>query len=196
MRLSPARALAYLGLAAAAAASPDFCVGDASGLIVALTSPCPENSSPLRAVGANLFDVFWGAWGTAGPNGTLATSLQAVRDARASGIRVARAFAVPFSYRDWAWAAGGAARDAYWAAAAAVIGEAERAGLALVLSLGHGCPDSTAPCNPAVIYNETYRDFIINASSQTRGAIRAYHADFVTRFRGSRAVLMWELGNE
>lgn len=187
--------LLVVAATAAAAASPDFCVDDA-GLVVALASPCPANATPFRAVGANLFDVFWGAWGTAGPNGTLATSLQAVRDARASGIRVARAFAVPFSYRGWAWAAGGAARDAYWAAAAAVIGEAERAGLALVLSLGYGCPDTAAPCNPAVNYNETYRDFIVNASSLTRGAIRAYHSDFVARFRGSRAVLMWELGNE
>jgi hypothetical protein len=42
-----------------------------------------------------------------------------------------------------------ARREGYWAAAATVIAEAERSGVKLVPSLGYGCPDTGAPCNPA-----------------------------------------------
>lgn len=35
---------------------------------------------------------------------------------------------------------------------------------------------------------------ITNATSRTRLAIKAYHQDFVTRFKASRAILFWELG--
>jgi hypothetical protein len=181
---------------AAAPASPDFCVSDTLGYVTALAALCPAGTTAIRGVGVNIFDVFWGAWGTGGPNATLNTSLQAVRDAGASGFRFARAFAAPWAYAGWSWL-DPARRDAYWAAAAAVIAEAERADLKLVLSLGHGCPDSDEGCNPAVaLHNETYREFITNASSLTRGSLRAYHADFVSRFKDSPAVLMWELGNE
>ena len=184
-------------MASPASSSPDFCVDDARGFVTALASPCPAGTTALRGVGANLFDVFWGAWGTGGPEATLATSLQAVRDAGASGVRVARAFAAPWSYADWAWIAGGAARDAYWAAATAVIAEAERANVKLVPSLGHGCADSGSECNPAaVLFNESFREFVVNASSRTRVALRAYMTDFVTRFKGSPSVLFWEVGNE
>jgi len=183
---------------ASAASSPDFCVDDALGYVAALASPCPAGTSALRAVGANLFDVFWGAWGTGGANANLATSLQAVRDAGASGVRVGRAFAAPWSYAGWAYLSlNETARDAYWAAADAVVAEAERSNVKLVPSLGHGCADSASGCNPAaVLFNETYREFVVNASSRTRAALRAYATDFVSRYKRSPAVLFWEVGNE
>ncbi len=39
-------------------------------------------------------------------------------------------------------------------------------------------------------------EFITNATSRTRLAIKAYHQDFVSRFKASPAILFWELGNE
>jgi hypothetical protein len=176
---------------------PDFCLSDSQGFITALAAPCPPGTSPFRGMGVNLFDIFWGAWGTGGATASLATSLAAVRDASMSGFRFARTFAVPFSYKDWGWAGDAASREAYWAAAGAVISEAERCGLKLIPSLGYGCPDSGSPCNPAaMLFNETYRDFLTNSSSLTRRALTAYAQDFVGRFKGSASVLFWELGNE
>jgi len=174
----------------------EFCVDDTKGWVTALESPCPAGTSSFRGASVNLFDIFWGAWGTGGPNATLATALSAVRDASASGYRFARTFASPWGYRDWAWF-NPATRDAYWEAAAAVVKEAERANLKLIPSLWHGCPDTGAPCNPAnVLFNESYRTFITDASSRTRLTIKAYHQDFVSRFKASPAILFWELGNE
>ena len=144
----------------------------------------------------NLFDIFWSAWGTGGPNATMATAKAAIRDASASGYTFARTFASPWGYTGWAWA-DNSTRAAYWAAAGEVVAEAERSGIKLIPSLSHGCPDSTLPCNPAVaLHNETYREFITNASSLTRLTMQQYHQDFVARFKGSPAVLFWELGNE
>jgi hypothetical protein len=78
-----------------------------------------------------------------------------------------------------------------------LIAEAEARGLKLIPSLSHGCPDTGLPCNPAnALFNETYREFITNASSRTRLALKAYHQDFVARFKDSPAILFWELGNE
>jgi hypothetical protein len=186
----------WCACSAGAKVSPDFCVSTTLGYVTAVAAPCPAGTTALRGVGVNTFDVFWGAWGTGGENATLATSLQAVRDASASGFRFARAFGAPWSYADWAWM-DNSKREAYWAAAAAVIAEAELVDLKFVISLGHGCPDSTEGCNPAVVlHNETYREFVTNASSLTRSTLREYHADFVGRFKSSPAVLLWELGNE
>jgi hypothetical protein len=193
----PPLALAVLALAAAAFSLPDFCVSDSKGWVTALAAPCPPATTAFRGVGVNLFDIFWGAWGTGGPTASLATAKAGLRDAAVSGFAFARVFASPFSYEGWGWAGGAASRAAYWAAAAEVVAEAERCGIKLVPSLSYGCPDSSAPCNPAVtLFNETYREFITNASSRTRGALRAYHADFVARFKNSSAILFWELGNE
>jgi len=47
-----------------------------------------------------------------------------------------------------------------------------------------------------VLFNETYREFITNSTSLTRLALKAYHQDFVSRFKSSPAILFWELGNE
>lgn len=136
----------------------DFCVNDSKGWVTALANPCPPGTTALRGSAVNLFDIFWGAWGTGGPNATLATSLAAVRDASASGFRFARTFASPWGYTGWAWM-DLATRDAYWAAASAVVAEAERANIKLIPSLWHGCPDTGSPCNPAnVLFNETYRE--------------------------------------
>ena len=192
------RSLLALSIAAVASSAPvpDFCVSDSKGWVTALATPCPPSTTALRGVGVNLFDIFWGAWGTGGENATLATAKAALRDAAMSGYAFARTFASPFSYREWAWF-DPATRPAYWAAAAEVVAEAEHCGIKLIPSLSYGCADSTVPCNPAVaLFNETYREFITNASSLTRAALRAYHQDFVARFKGSSAVLMWELGNE
>ena len=184
-------------LATSAGASyPDFCVSDAKGYVVALSNPCPAGTSALRTTGVNLFDIFWGAWGTGGPNATMQTSLAAIRDAAASGFRVARTFASPWGYTGWGWF-DPSTRDAYWAAASALVAEAEARDVKLIPSLWHGCPDTSLPCNPAqVLFNETYREFITNATSRTRLAIKAYHQDFVSQFKYSPAILMWELGNE
>lgn len=182
-------------LAAAAAATPDFCVSDAKGFVTALASPCPPGTTAFRDAGVNLFDIFWGAWGTGGPNATLQTSLATIRDAAASGHRVARTFASPWAYTDWAWF-NPATREAYWAAAATLVAEAEARHIKLIPSLSHGCPDSGVGCNPAnALFNESYREFITNATSRTRLALKAYHQDFVTRFKDSPAIFMWELGN-
>ncbi len=188
--------LAALAASARASVLPDFCVSDAKGYVTALAAPCPANTTALRGVGVNLFDIFWGAWGTGGPNATLATAKAAIRDAAMSGYAFARTFAAPFSYIRWGWA-DPATRPAYWAAAAEVVAEAERSGIKLIPSLSYGCPDTASPCNPAeALYNETYREFITNATSRTRAAMRDYHQDFVARFKGSPAILFWELGNE
>lgn len=180
----------------AGASYPDFCVSDAKGYVIALSNPCPAGTSALRTTGVNLFDIFWGAWGTGGPNATMQTSLAAIRDAAASGFRVARTFASPWGYTGWGWF-DPSTRDAYWAAASALVAEAEARDVKLIPSLWHGCPDTSLPCNPAqVLFNETYREFITNATSRTRLAIKAYHQDFVSRFKNSPSILMWELGNE
>ena len=193
---TPTLLLSSLFAASVGASYPDFCVSDAKGYVVALANPCPAGTTALRHAGVNLFDVFWGAWGTGGPNATLQTSLAAIRDAAASGYRVARTFASPWGYTDWAWM-DPTTREAYWAAAAALIAEAEARQIKLIPSLWHGCPDTGSPCNPAqALYNETYREFITNATSLTRLALKAYHQDFVARFKHSPAILMWELGNE
>ena len=189
-------ALALASAAGAAAPLPDFCVSASKGWVTALASPCPPGTAALRGVGVNLFDAFWGAWGTGGPRASLATAKAALRDAAASGFAFARTFASPFSYVQWAWA-DPASRGAYWAAADEVVAEAARCGVKLVPSLSYGCADSSAPCNPAVaLFNETYREFITNATSRTRAALRAYHQEFVLRYRNSSAILFWELGNE
>jgi len=178
------------------ASYPDFCVSDAKGYVTALENPCPTGTTAFRHAGVNLFDIFWGAWGSGGPNATMQTSLAAIRDAAASGYRVARTFASPWGYTGWAWF-DLSTRDAYWAAAAALIAEAEARQLKLIPSLWHGCPDTGSPCNPAqALFNETYREFITNATSLTRLALKAYHQDFVARFKHSPAILFWELGNE
>lgn len=174
----------------------EFCVDDAKGWVTALAVPCPPGTTALRHAGVNLFDIFWGAWGTGGPNATMNTSLAAIRDAAASGYRVARTFASPWGYTDWAWF-DPSTRGAYWAAAAQVVAEAERNDVKLIPSLWHGCPDSGSACNPAnVLFNETYREFMTNATSQTRLAIKAYHQDFVAHFKASPSILFWETGNE
>lgn len=181
---------------AGSAAPPEFCVSESKGFVTALAAPCPPGTTAFRGVGVNLFDIFWGAWGTGGPNATLATAKAAIRDAAMSGFTFARTFASPFSYKEWGWI-NPATRPAYWAAAAEVVAEAERSGMKLIPSVSYGCADSTVPCNPAVqLFNETYRNFITNSSSRTRAALRAYHQDFVAHFKASPAILFWELGNE
>ena len=175
---------------------PDLCLDDAKGWVTSVANPCPANTTAFRGVGVNLFDIFWGAWGTGGANATMATAKAALRDAAMSGYTFARTFASPWSYKGWGWA-NESTRAAYWAAAAEVVAEAEHCGIKLIPSLSYGCADSTVPCNPAVqLFNETYREFITNASSRTRAALRAYHQDFVSRFMGSPSILFWELGNE
>jgi len=188
--------LSYLFMVSCAFAYPEFCVSNSKGFVVSLENPCPDGTSAFRSAGVNLFDIFWGAWGSGGPNATLQTSLAAIRDASASGYRVARTFASTWGYLDWGWFNPGT-REAYWAKASIIIAEAEAQNIKLIPSLMHGCPDTGSPCNPAnVLFNETYREFITNSTSLTRLALKAYHQDFVSRFKSSPAILFWELGNE
>jgi O-palmitoleoyl-L-serine hydrolase len=192
-----------LGASPAAAASssssssPDFCLDTSRGYVTSIASPCPPSTTPFRHAGVNLFDIFWDAWAPTPSSGNLSTSLKAVRDAAAEGVAVARVFSVPWEYSsDWAWL-NASTRPAYFAAMDAVLGEAERVGMKLILSLGHGCADGTLACNPARLCpGETYRDLVVNASSCTRNIIRAYAQDVVGRYLDSPAVLFWELGNE
>lgn len=152
-------AFSFCAVSASPGTLSEFCVDDLKGWVTALQTPCPAGTTAFRGASVNLFDIFWGAWGTGGPNASLATSLAAVRDASASGYRFARTFASPWGYTDWGWFHP-ATRDAYWEAAAAVVTEAERANVKLIPSLSHGCPDTRLPCNPAkVLFNETYSEF-------------------------------------
>ena len=69
-------------------------------------------------------------------------------------------------------------------------------GVSLIPSLGYGCAEQSG-CNPALLHpGETYRDMIVNPSSATAAMMIRYAQAFVGRYKGSRAVLMWELGNE
>ena len=193
-------ALALLAAAAARAAPAEFCVDDARGWVTATSpAPCPSGTHILRAAGANTFDIVWSAWGADGSlaGGNLSAAFKTVRDAGASGIAVARAFAAPWSYApSWAWL-DPSRRTAYWAAAGAVVDEAARVGLQLVLSIGHGCADATQACNPARLCpGEAFRDLVVNSSSCTRSTLRAYAQDLVAQFRNNSAVLFFEAGNE
>jgi Pectinacetylesterase len=175
------------------AAPPDLCLSE-KGWVTAIARSCPPGTSPFRGIGVNLFDILWGAWGTGGKTANLSTSLHAIQDAVASGISFGRVFAAPWAYTQWQYLSNS---TAYWQASDAVFAEAERLGLKLVPSLSHGCPDTNATCNPAmVLYKEPYHDFIARSSSKTRGTLFQYYRDFVGRYKSSPSVLFWELGNE
>ena len=60
-------------------------------------------------------------------------------------------------------------------------------------SLGYGCSQAE-PCNPALVWNETYRNMVVNSSSMTRQSLFTYARDFVTRYKNSPAIAYWELG--
>lgn len=123
------------------------------------------------------------------------SSLAALNDAAAYNFTLIRFFAAPWSY-DYDWRTfNSSQKEAYFQPMDEVMQRAEVLGLHLVPSLGYGCADDS-PCNPAHITNETFKQYMTDAGSQTRAMVFAYATDFVARYANSSAVLFWELGNE
>ena len=179
------------------ASTVQFCADNDSHIITTTAITCPPNTHQYSHLGTNLFDIFWDAWS---PSATanLSTSLKAIQDAGASGISIARTFAVPWTYSNvsWGWF-NPTTRDNYFYQMDTIIQECERMNIQLIPSLGYGCSDSNLGCNPSnVCPGETYRDFITNPSSCTRQTIYAYVKDVVLRYKNSSTIAFWELGNE
>ena len=86
-----------LTLGVARAALP--CIRTATGAVtVHNASACPVGSHLFQHAGVNIYDVLWDAWQPTGSQGNSSTSIQALLDASAYGLRLIRCFARPWSY--------------------------------------------------------------------------------------------------
>eukprot|EP00730_Choanoeca_flexa_P001867 TRINITY_DN10817_c0_g1_i2.p1 TRINITY_DN10817_c0_g1~~TRINITY_DN10817_c0_g1_i2.p1 ORF type:complete len:826 (+),score=168.59 TRINITY_DN10817_c0_g1_i2:2-2479(+) len=162
------------------------------------STECSGNTILFKTAGVNIYDVFWDVWQPTTSKGNMSTSIQALLDASAYGIKLVRCFAHPFEQtKDTTWLMmNDTAKKAYFERADTIVQAAEDLGILLVPSLGYGCSRPSTICNPALVWNETYRQMVVDNSSRTRQSLFAYARDFVTRYKDSKAIAFWELGNE
>lgn len=75
------------------------CINPTTGAItVHNTSTCPADLQAFQQAGVNIYDVLWDAWQPTDSNGNSSTSIQALLDASAYGLKLIRCFARPWAY--------------------------------------------------------------------------------------------------
>eukprot|EP00040_Diaphanoeca_grandis_P005351 m.32492 g.32492 ORF g.32492 m.32492 type:complete len:460 (+) comp16652_c0_seq2:92-1471(+) len=176
--------------------APAICENIASSKLTSVDSPpCPQGTREWRGAGANLFDVFWAAssgQAMGHDNITYKDSLSELTTAKASGIRVFRAFASDWGPNKIFWVQH---KAQYWAEFDRLFDDIDRLGLSWIPSLGTDDWNKVANAlTPGL--NETANDLVGNASSISRQLILTYFEEFTQRYANRSSILMWELGNE
>jgi hypothetical protein len=117
-------------------------------------------------------------------------ALAALSSASKGGIRVFRFFASLFGDANKLWVVNPAL---YWSEFDRAMDGFERLGLYSIPSIGTGFWHQVANAvTPGL--NESKNDGIINASSVSFGLQAKYFGELVSRYKGRKAVLFWELG--
>ena len=173
---------------------------DGSSKLVAVRGPCPDGSTRTRVAGVNIFDALWdassaigspGTFGSRGPRISIANTSAALASAAFHKIRVFRMFAALWGPEMSFWVTN---ETQYWSEFDAVMDMIAAHGLHVIPSIGYSSWWRTAnKAFPGV--NETLNDFILNASSVSRGLATKYFTQIVTRYAKRDCVLLWELGN-
>ncbi len=175
-----------------------------TALTAALGGLAGERHAIGDRLGANKFDLMLQFTGRAsGGDGSLAyrqvdraMALKAMADARDEGFGFLRVAVSGFGpswpddplHNDLAlWIAH---PDQYWADADAMFDALDRLNMKIVPSLLWNIQQFPA------LNHETVADFIANPRSRSRQMAQTYVSQFVTRYRGRKSILFYEMGNE
>ncbi|HSV75166.1 MAG TPA: hypothetical protein VLH79_15515 [Chthonomonadales bacterium] len=160
--------------------------------------------SPFAEISFNKFDLFWHLYDelAAGrplddANPMLRAQERALRNLRDMGFRSVRFFALPWGPAGPASYADPAKRRNLWAALDRTVELSERYGIGLVWSLAAATFTDTRLTDQGWVHGEEQmRELIANRNSRGRQLLYRYIDDVVERYRGRKAVLMWEISNE
>lgn len=160
---------------------------------------------PFAEISFNKFDLLWHLYDEAaagrtldGANPLVQAQDKALRDIHEMGFRTIRIFALP-------WGPGGPAayadpdkRRVLYAAMDKTLELCDAYDIRLVWSLGAGAFTDTrlVPGKGWVYGEEQERELIANPESRGRRLLYQYLDETVARYRGRRAILMWEISNE
>eukprot|EP00040_Diaphanoeca_grandis_P005350 m.32485 g.32485 ORF g.32485 m.32485 type:complete len:206 (+) comp16652_c0_seq1:92-709(+) len=144
--------------------APAICENIASSKLTSVDSPpCPQGTREWRGAGANLFDVFWAAssgQAMGHDNITYKDSLSELTTAKASGIRVFRAFASDWGPNKIFWVQH---KAQYWAEFDRLFDDIDRLGLSWIPSLGTDDWNKVASqSNYRTIFLSTFPDCFVS----------------------------------
>jgi len=162
------------------------------------------DGKPFAEISFNKFDLFWHLYEELAAGRTLddanpmvQAQEKALRNLREMGFRSVRIFALPWGPEGPASYADPAKRPNLWAALDKTVELAEKHGIGLVWSLGAANFTDTKLTDKGWVYGEEQmRELISNRESRGRRLLYRYLDDVIARYKGRRAVLMWEISNE
>ncbi|AKJ63841.1 cellulase family glycosylhydrolase [Kiritimatiella glycovorans] len=163
----------------------------------------------FAGIGWNKFDLYWALWHEALDGGALTETNAAVRkqdatlrELRSMGFRTIRFFASPYG-RGRTFFEDPELRSVHFEALDKAIALCARNDIRAVVSLGCGSfSDRRHRFNEQggirgrILGEEHPRELIADPESESRAALYDYLETAIPRYRNSRAVLMWEIGNE
>lgn len=163
------------------------------------------DGSPFAEISFNKFDLFWQLYDELGAgrrleatNGMVRAQERALRNLHELGFRTVRIFALPWGPEGPAAYADPERRTRLYAALDKTVALCEAQDIRVVWSLGAGTFTDTKlePGRGWVFGAEQQRELVANAGSRGRQLLYRYIDETVRRYRGAKAVLMWEISNE
>ena len=163
------------------------------------------DGKPYAEMSFNKFDLLWEIWGgietrnTTGDASALQTGLQkadqALRDLHEMGFRTIRIFGVPFVH-DAATLTKAIEPKPLFEAIDTTLDLCDKHGIQVVFSLALGtfAHDGEVPVVPGAPAQPM--PFFADPSSPARAHCHAFIDEIVQRYRGRKAIAMWEVTNE
>ena len=162
------------------------------------------DGEPFAEISFNKFDLFWqihdqlvagNAIDAANP--LVQAQDKALRNLREMGFRSIRIFALPWGPSGPASYADAERRKSLYAALDRTVELCERHGIGIIWSLGAGnFTDTRLEDGKWVFGEEQQRELIADPASRGRRLLYEYIDETVDRYKGRKAVLMWEISNE
>lgn len=160
---------------------------------------------PFAEISFNKFDLFWRLFDqlAAGKplddaNPMVQAQDRALRNLHELGFRTIRIFALPWGPTGPGSCADAEKRKVLYAALDKTLDLCDKHDIRLVWSLGAGTFTDTklVPGKGWVYGEEQMRELVANRESRGRRLLYQYIDETVARYKGRRAVLMWEITNE